>query len=298
MIPTTTTIFDLIEQIAKQLAPRYEDYTLCHQYAWWMVQAVKHEKQASLIGQNKIHLTTDQHKTLYIWIEKQVKEYMPLQYLLQAMPFNDVAIFVEPPILIPRPETEEWCASLIDSLKSANIKQISILDLCSGSGCIALSLAKAIPHSSFFASDISEQAVALGKRNAQHNKINNVQFLKSDLFDQIPPYTFDIIVSNPPYIDEQEWQYLDQGVARWEDKQALIAPDGGLAIIKKIIERAQGYLQKNEKLVQANIPQLLIEIDHTQGAQVKDIMEKAGFTCVQIKQDLEGKDRVATASML
>ena len=298
MIPTTGTIFNLIEQIAQQLAPRYEDYMLCHQYAWWMVQAIKNESQASLIGHSTIHLTPDQRNTLCLWIEKQLKEHMPLQYLLGSVPFNDVEIFVESPILIPRPETEEWCAELIAKLKNAQIEKINILDLCSGSGCITLALAKALPCSSLVGVDILEQAVVLGRKNAQHNKISNVQFLHSDLFEQVPPSSFDIIVSNPPYIDEQEWRYLDTSVTKWEDKNALIASDNGLAIIKKIIMNAHRYLSQNKKLSQQNIPQLWIEIDHTQGAAVKELMEAAGFANVRVMQDLERKDRVVTGNVL
>ncbi len=298
MISSSTTIFTLIEHIAQKLAARYDDYTLCHQYAWWMVQAIKNESQALLIGQHTIHLSDEQQKKLALWIEKQVQEEMPLQYLLGSVPFNAVEIFVEPPILIPRPETEEWVASLTEMVQKTGASKLSILDLCTGSGCIALALAKELPESTCIGIDISEQAIALSNKNAKHNNIHNASFIHSDLYNQVPPYTFDIIVSNPPYIDEQEWPYLDGAVRKWEDKRALIAPDQGLTIIKKIIVQASRYLQHNELLIKNEIPQLWIEIDHTQGAAVQQLMYDAGFTKATVIKDLEGKDRVVAGIMI
>lgn len=298
MIPNSASVFTLIETIAKQLAARYNDYTLCHQYAWWMVQAVKNESQASLIGHQAIHLTSEQQQQLQLWIDKQVTEAVPLQYLLGSVPFNSVEIFVEPPTLIPRPETEEWVASLTDMLQKNSIAKLNILDLCTGSGCIALSLAKSFSNASCIGIDISEKAIALSKKNALHNNVRNISFIQSDLYEQVPLYDFDIIVSNPPYIDEQEWLYLDDSVRKWEDKRALIAPDQGLAIIKKIIMQAPERLRCNELLESYSIPQLLIEIDHTQGAAVQKLMQEAGFEKTTIMKDLEGKDRVVTGAIL
>ena len=162
-----------------------------------------------------------------------------------STPFAGLEILTQPPVLIPRPETEEWTVNLIEQLQGLPDKKLQILDLCTGSGCIALALADALPQAKIFGTDISDSALALANHNKIHNHIPNVEFLRSDLFAQIPQkFTFDLIVGNPPYIDEQEWNNLDPSVTQSEDKHALLAADHGLALIKKIIAAAPIILNR------------------------------------------------------
>ena len=287
----TENIITLARTISDTLQHRF---SMPDQHAWWILEEITKKSKEQLLITEKITLTDAQQEQLNRWIEKLTKENIPLQYLIGSVPFIDLDILVEPPVLIPRPETEEWCRKLINDLAPLEDKKLLILDLCTGSGCIALALAKALPAAQIYATDISKKAIALARKNAIHNKINNVTCLVSDLFDSLSEsFTFDLIVANPPYIPETEWQKLSPSVTQWEDKNALIAPQNGVALIEKIIARASTYLKNNKEIKQHNLPQLLIEIDHTQGQKVKKIMEQHHFVDVQICKDLAGKDRVA-----
>ncbi len=288
-----TSIISLIHEIEQQLQQVYDELTLCRQYAWWMLEAITQKDKATLIAQQTISLSPQEQVTLDHWIGKQIDEHMPLQYLLGTVPFNGVEILVEPPVLIPRPETEEWTIKLIQQLKQLTNTKLTILDLCAGTGCIALAIAKAFPNATVYASDISDEALALAQKNAQHNNINNVTCIKSDLFASMPHNNqFDLIVSNPPYVAPEEWKNLDTSVTTWEDSQALIAQDEGLSIIKQIIQQAPHFIKANDQMQQRTIPQLVIEIGYKQGPKVVQLMKEAGFTNIQLHKDLERKDRV------
>lgn len=286
-------LIKLISIIADSLQVKFENPTLCTQYAWWLLQKVTNKTELQLINQENNILDDEQKKILDEYINELVNNNMPLAYLLGNTPFCGLDIMVRSPILIPRAETEEWCADLIDSLKQAKQEQLWILDLCTGTGCIALALADALPKAKVIGTDNNPAAIALAQENANHNSLNNVEFIISDVWSAIPAhFTFDIIVANPPYISPHLWHTLEADVQDWEDKNALIADDAGLALIKKIIINARNYLKKNDTFARYAIPQLVIEIDHTQANAVQEIMKQYGFA-VEIKKDLQKKDRVA-----
>lgn len=285
----------LIREIEQSLRPAIKGDTLREQYAWWTLESITGKKKIALIMAKVISLTDKQQDQLETWLNKIVNEHMPIAYLIGSVPFNDLEILVEPPILIPRPETEEWAINLIAQLKELKYQTLTVLDMCSGSGCIALAIAKALPKATVYALDISDKAITLGKKNAAHNKIKNVTFIQSDLFNELKKDTlFDIIVSNPPYISFDEFQELDASVSTWEDKQALVAADNGTAIINDIIEDAADYLKTNSEISGTKIPQLFIEIGYKQGKIVKDLMRSAGWIDVRVRKDLENKDRVVS----
>lgn len=295
---TGTAVVDIIKLLQEQLATRYPDTTLQQQTAWWMLEAVTKKNKAYLLAHETIELTVQQQNALNNWIHQQVHQHMPLQYLLGAVPFGDLEVLVEPPILIPRPETEEWCMDLIEQLQKLEDQSISILDLCSGSGCIGLALAHALPHAQVYAVDIAPEAIQLGVMNAQHNDVENITFIESDLFTNIPENThFDLIVSNPPYIPSQEWQELDLSVTKWEDPVALIADDQGLEVIRRIINQAPSYIKQNTAFAQHDIPQFVMEIDPPQAETVCTLLQDAGFNTVTTKKDLERKERIVMGSM-
>jgi len=283
----------LVQRIAQELHKKYQDQFLCTQYAWWALEAITEQSKTDLLMQREITLTQEQCDTLNAWIKSQVEHHIPLQYLLGSVPFIDCDILVEPPVLIPRPETEEWCLNLIKSLEQLPHQDFRILDLCTGSGCIAIALAKAFPRAKIYASDISDSALMLAQKNAERNKVN-INIIASDLFENIPKnLRFDIIISNPPYITEDEWHQLDPSVKTWEDTTALVAHDDGLGMIKQIITDAIPYLDKNEEMIHYGIPQLIIEIGHAQGQAVKQALQKAGYKNIEIKKDEYGNDRIA-----
>jgi release factor glutamine methyltransferase len=285
-------ILSLIHQLAEQLN-NYEHTSEREQIAWWLVELVTKKNRAALLAEEEIELTSDQEKNLQQMIQEHVEKNKPLQYIFGMVPFNDIELFVEPPVLIPRPETEEWVCSLIESLKKLTNKKIKILDIGAGSGAISCALAHAFPEAEVVAVDIAHEALALTQKNIGHNKITNLTILESDLFSNLPEGTkFDLIVSNPPYISSDEYKKLDDAVKDWEDKRALLAEHKGLAIIEKIIQHAPEYLQKNDDLFLHDIPQLSIEIGYKQGAKVKELMQNALYKKVKVIQDLEGKDRI------
>lgn len=293
-------VIDLIHDSEHQLRLVYSDPITRHQYAWWLLEKLTGKQKAQLIAQETISLSTSDHNSLQEWLHHLVDEHKPIQYILGSVPFNGIDIIVKPPTLIPRPETEEWTCNLIDQLHAAHSdeKPLSILDLCTGSGCIAVALAKALPHATITAIDIAQSALLLTKENAKHNNVTNITCLKSDLFNALPTGSaFDLIVSNPPYIAEGEWSSLDVSVTHWEDKKALVAQDHGLAIIERIIQDAPRFLKQNHDLQAHHIPQLTIEIGYQQGPAVKQLMDAAGFQQTRIIKDLEGKDRIVVGTM-
>ena len=284
-----------INGIRQKLAAVYADDTLCQQYAWWILQAICEKTKTELIIQETVMLSPEQEQKIDYWMELLVEEKMPLQYVLGSVPFADLEILVEPPTLIPRPETEEWCLYIVEHLLTLDNKKITILDLATGSGCIALTLADCVPQATIVATDVADVALELAEKNIEHNKKRNVTLIKSDLFDAIPAHMhFDMIVSNPPYITATEFIQLDETVTRWEDHNALVACDNGLAIIKKIIAQAPLFIHTNDEMKQKNIPQIVIEIGYAQGKAVESLMLIAGYNDVLVHKDLEGKDRFVT----
>ena len=291
-------IVSLANEIAKQFKHIYKHPDEQQQTAWWLLEGLTVKKKAQLLAQQELELSKDEEKTLNKLVTEHRIDVKPLQYIIGFVPFVDLKILVEPPVLIPRPETEEWCINVINQLQKLQNKKNYILDLATGSGCIALALAKAFPESRIMGTDISEAALELAKKNAKHNHLHNVEFLKSDLYTSIPhDYKFDLIVSNPPYIDPTEWEALSPMVRKWEDKKALVAKQKGLEFIEEIIQQAPTYLKQNAEFKALHIPQLIIEIGHQQGPAVKKLMQEAGFTQVSIEKDLAGKDRVVTGGL-
>lgn len=284
-----------INDLRHKLSAVYEDDTLCQQYAWWILQAICEKTRTELIIQETVMLTSEQQQKIDQWLEYLIEDKMPLQYVLGFVPFADLEILVEPPSLIPRPETEEWCLYIIEHLLLLNNRKLKILDLATGSGCIALMFAHYLPQAKIIATDIADSALELTEKNIEHNKIRNVTVIQSDLFESIPRgMKFDIILSNPPYITAAEFLDLDETVTRWEDHGALVATDNGLAIIKKIIAQAPQFIQTNDEMKHKNIPQIVIEIGYAQGAAVHELMQAAGYNDILVHKDLEGKDRFVT----
>lgn len=281
----------LLHETSQRLRPLYDSEVIAAQNAWYLLEKVTDSSEEQLIIAQEVILSPEQEAILHDMLDRLTQQHMPLQYILGSVPFLDITVSVEPPVLIPRPETEEWCATLIETLKKNNLKKLSILDLCTGSGCIALALAQALPESFVIGTDIHKKALALAEKNRADNQIINVEIIYADIYNGMPTgEKFDLIVSNPPYIAPEEWPTLQPEVKDWEDKAALVAPEHGLAILAKIIAKAPPFLKGSLK----SVPALWLEIGYQQGPVVKAMMEQAGFTKVTIIKDLYGKDRVVT----
>lgn len=293
--PMQHSLATLITSLTKKLSTIYHHSDEQVQVALWMLEELTHKSGAQLFASKSLELTHEQKEKLFDWILQHTEQQKPLQYIFGYVPFGDLTILVEPPVLIPRPETEEWVINLIEKLEPLKNKALTILDIGSGSGAIALMLAHKLPQARVYAIDIAEHALALGRKNAAHNNIKNIEFIHSDLFEAIPNLKVDLIVSNPPYIDDQEWKTLDPMVSTWEDKNALVATGDGLHLIQQIIAQAPAHLLHNQELFKCTQANLYIEIGYQQGIATKKLLEHAGYNNIHIVKDLEKKDRVACA---
>lgn len=290
-----TSVRTLIAEIKTELEPFYESAAHAQTVAWWLLEGITRKSKTKLIVDIYITLSDDQKKQLGHWIMLHTKEHYPLQYLLGFVPFGSLEILVEAPTLIPRPETEEWCGSLINYLEPISKEPLRILDMCTGSGCIALWLAKALPHALVYGVDISDAALNLAQKNAAHNNITNVRFLKSDLFTMLNKDTpFDLIVTNPPYISSDVWDELSPTVALWEDRGALVAGSQGMEYINKILAQAHYYLTKQSPLTEHGLPRLVMEIGYDQAQRTRDLFTEAGFAKVMVLTDSAQRDRVVS----
>ncbi len=289
--PTKTVLYE----VTLLLEPMYESTRHAQNVAWWFLEGVTKKNRTQLITETSLSLTDAQLQQLETWIHAHTVEQYPLQYLLGSVSFGPLEILVEAPTLIPRPETEEWCFNLLSSIAPLSHAPLRILDMCTGSGCIALWLAKALPNSTVYGVDISDAALALAEKNAAHNKIENVRFFKSNLFEVLNHDTpFDLIVSNPPYINPDVWHELSPMVSRWEDRGALVAANHGLEIIQSLVRTAPAFLTKQSPLTIHGFPRLMIEIGYDQGIAVQELFIDAGFGTVRVLTDSAQRDRVVS----
>jgi release factor glutamine methyltransferase len=213
-------------------------------------------------------------------ISERVKG-IPVAYLTGIREFWSRNFYVSPDVLIPRPDTEiliEHCLAQIpiDS-------PFTILDLGTGSGTIAITLAAERPKAKIFAVDASSAALEIAKKNGQQHHCQNVEFILSDWFLNVPKIECDLIVSNPPYIPFDD-EHLTQGDVRFEPKSALVAAENGLSDIKKIAAEAKIYLKLNG--------QLWFEHGYNQAESVQAILKNLAYSNIQTFADLAGQNRV------
>ena len=279
------TYSDLEKQFSAELCDIYakeEAAMLCflsvqHRFNW--------TKASYLL--NKQEVISDTDTTHFLNILSQLKTSKPIQYILGETDFYGRTFRVNPAVLIPRPETEELVKWVLDSVLMANP---SILDIGTGSGCIAISLKLELPEADVVTVDISADALALAKENAALDKAA-VRFIEKDVLLMQPTdlaNTFDVIVSNPPYISLSEKDSMKVNVLENEPHLALFVPNTNpLIFYERIASIAQ------EKLNQGGF--LFVEINERFGKEVLELLEKKGFKHVELRQDLGGKDRMVKA---
>lgn len=214
---------------------------------------------------------------------KRLTEGEPIQYITHNQEFMKMNFYVNNNVLIPRADTEILVQEVIKISKKNNFK--NILDLCTGSGAIAISLAKYLDDVNICATDISEKALDVAKLNAKNNKVNSkINFIKSDLFKKVPKEQFDIIVSNPPYVKKGDIPKLSKEVQN-EPKIALDGGISGLDFYKRIIPQSKNFLKKRGYLC--------FEIGYNQKEDVfKIIKNDKNFVNTYCLQDLYGMNRV------
>lgn len=224
--------------------------------------------------ENKVSLKLDDI------LERFNKGY-PLQYAIGEWEFYGLSFKVDERALIPRFETE----IIVDHIIRSPYKKDKILDIGTGSGVIAICLGKNLPASEIIGSDIEEKALSLARENKKRLKASNVSFIKSDLFEEISE-KFDIIISNPPYINQTDYDNLDERLY-FEPKSALLASEDGLYFYKRIIKEAKAYLNQGGRLV--------FEIGYDQKLKICELLNESDFKNIKSIKDYNDFDRFIIA---
>lgn len=247
-----------------------------------ILESTLNKSREYLIIYDKNEVTSAQRDN-YIKKIKRVILGEPVQYITGLQEFMKLNFFVTKDVLIPRQDTEVLVEEVIKIAK--DIPNPVILDLCTGSGAIAVSLAKYIPNSKIYGIDISEKALEVAKKNAEFNGVkNSIEFRVSDLFNKIKNQKFDIIVSNPPYIKKEDIKLLQKDVQK-EPKIALDGGTDGLVFYSRIAKSAYKHLRRGGYLC--------LEIGYNQKLQVKKIIEgQKRYINFYCKKDLCENDRV------
>ena len=268
----------MIKEITLQLVPQYSD-SEARSIAILLMCNITGLSYTELL----IHtpsLNEEQKEELRKKIER-VKKNEPLQYILGETTFYGRRFKCDQRALIPRPETEELTDWIINDV--SNDGNIRILDIGCGSGCIAITLAKELKHSTVTALDISEEAISLTEENC---KINNcqVECINDDIFN-FSDAQYDIIVSNPPYICDNEAAVMESNVIDYEPHLALFVPDNSpLKFYEKITEYAARNLRSRGKLY--------FEINRKYGKEMQLLLEKFGFINIELRKDISNNDRM------
>ena len=213
---------------------------------------------------------------------------IPLAQILGRQSFYGLDFFVNEDVLIPRADTECLVDLVLedyaDLAKQAGSSSLNILDLCTGSGCIGISVAKHLPYQELLLVDLSEKALAVAKKNAEKHLGDNVTLLQSDLLTGVQGKKFSLLLSNPPYIVSRVIPGLDREVSEYEPKMALDGGEDGLVFYRRIAREAKAVLLPGARLY--------LEIGYDQGESVKDIFQKEGYEAVEVFPDLSGNPRV------
>ena len=223
---------------------------------------------------------------------KRAGEHEPVAYLVGRAEFYSLGLEVDAHCLIPRPETELLVQKAIEFLRTRSGPQ-HVCDLCTGSGCIAVAIAKNFPEAKVTATDISDAALAVAARNVEKHQLEDrVDLLCGDLFEPLVPHLdvtqWDLVVCNPPYVSTAEYEALDKNVKDYEPKLALMAGDDGLDVYRRIGANIDKYLKPGGAL--------LLEIGYAQGPAVQELLsDTALFAEITVEKDVHNNDRIVTA---
>lgn len=247
--------------------------------AWYFFEdAFSMQRMDYLLNQSQICRETDRLAVFEMYIKRRSEEHIPMQYLLGVQEFMGLSFKVNEEVLIPRQDTEILVETVLEMTRGKR----SVLDMCTGSGCIIISLAHYGTFDTCVGVDLSKEALKIAKENGK-SLAPMVKFINSDLFTEIKDF-YDVIVSNPPYITTGECRHLMREVKDFEPMMALDGHEDGLYFYRRIIKDAKKYLNPGGML--------FFEIGYDQGKSVPALMRKEGFSEIVLKQDLAGLDRV------
>ena len=272
-----STFLDYLEQ---ELSAMYEERER-QQTIQWLFHDLKNWNRADLVMNKSARLSESEILTLHFNLKK-LKQGEPIQYVVGEVDFFGLQLRVNPSVLIPRPETEELVKLIITE---NNLPGTSILDIGTGSGCIAIALKKLRPQWKVSALDVSVNTLTTAEQHARLNEVM-IQFEKCDILHSYPLHgPFDIIVSNPPYVlDSDKFEMADQ-VLNHEPHQALFVPDADpLLFYRRILEIMPEVLKPEGKIY--------FEIHESKGNEMKQLVENFPVKNIHLHQDMQGKDRM------
>lgn len=274
-----SSLFNLAK---KSLADQYEPTELMN-ICYWILEHFTGLKQQDYI-QHPESLVNQSSLIMFSNAIDQLKQGMPVQYVIGQIDFYKLSFKVSPAALIPRPETEELVDMVVK--QNSHLANLQIVDIGTGSGCIGISLAKNLKNSIVIAIDKSSEALDLAQQNAQINAVANIEFFEMDFLEEkyFVEKEFDIMISNPPYIAQSELSSMDKNVLSFEPHLALFVPDEDpLIFYKKLAEFAQIHL-KNKGLI-------YLEINQQFGMETANIFRTSSFSSVELLKDMFGNNR-------
>ena len=266
------------------LLPIYDQGEI-ESFFYLILEDKHHLKRVDLALQPNLNFSSTEIEVWNIILEKLQKQ-IPVQYILGKTSFYGLDFIVNENVLIPRPETEELVEWIVnENLNIEKLKDLKILDIGTGSGCIAISLAKNLPNAQVFAIDVSDKALATAQKNAESNEVK-VTFLEKNILETFDlEQEFDIIVSNPPYVRNLEKVEINKNVLEYEPHLALfVEDDDALIFYKKIAQLAQKNLVENGSLY--------FEINQYLGKEMILLLEEMQFKNIELKKDIYGNDRM------
>ncbi len=245
-----------------------------------------------LVMQPSLIISKEEETPLFAALS-ELKLNRPIQYVIGNTTFMDLELYVDENVLIPRPETEElvrWILKEVrgtsDEVRSKNeTSEIKIIDIGTGSGCIAVALAKNLPKVKVFALDVSEEALQVARRNAERNEVE-INFINEDILGEVSvDNTFDIIVSNPPYVRGLEKKEMAKNVLEHEPELALfVADENPLKFYKSIVEFAEKNLSSDGTI--------FLELNQYLGKEMTELLKEHNFKDIELRKDMFGNDRM------
>lgn len=277
-----------IASIRKELAGIYQAEEI-ESLTFLIFEKVKGYTRTQLLLAKDEILSEEDRSEIGMMVAR-LKNHEPIQYILGETEFYGLPFYAVPGVLIPRPETEELVQWIIQENK---LTSPTILDMGTGSGCIAVSLRKNIPESVVLACDISPVCIETARRNADLNSAT-ITVLTYDILRNSPGISFpelDVVVSNPPYVREMERLQMELNVLEYEPGLALFVPDNDpLIFYSQIADFARNNLKRNGRLY--------FEINEALGKECSEMLQEKGFSAIRIKKDIHGKDRMIGCSYL
>lgn len=286
MSNSNTSVQSLIRHFREELKGLYDTHEI-ESFIFYTFEFHLGYSQTDLLLKKEVQIPEQQLIKMND-VLRRLKQEEPMQYILGEAWFCGLKLKVTPDVLIPRPETEELVEWIIDDISHSNLK-LRLLDIGTGSGCIAIALKKRLPNVEVWAMDVSNSALELAKQNAALNKVD-VNFIQGDILNASANFInqsalFDCVVSNPLYVLQSEKQTMKTNVLEHEPHVALFVNDWDpLLFYKAIINYSSRNLSRNGKL--------FFEVNEAKALEVSSLLQNNNFAAIEIKKDLSGKERM------